>query len=211
MRFVVTGTDTGIGKTVFSAALAGVLGASYWKPVQAGLESETDSECVRRLSGLSRERILDEAYRLRFPASPHIAAVREGIRIEPERLRLPRRAGPLLIESAGGLLVPLSESLLQIDLFAAWGLPIILCARAALGTINHTLLSLEALAKRNMQVHGVVFIGSPNAAVEDTIVSFGKVRRLGGLPWLDPLNASTLAEAFRANFPPASFAEEERQ
>ena len=94
MRFVVTGTDTGVGKTVFCAALAGALGASYWKPVQSGLECETDSETVRRLSGLSQDRILSEAYRLKLPASPHISAAREGIRIEASRLNDPAAARP---------------------------------------------------------------------------------------------------------------------
>ena len=198
--FIVTGTDTGIGKTVFSAALAGALGGYYWKPVQAGLDGETDSDVVRRLSGLPPERILPEAYRLKLPASPHIAAARGGIPIERAHLLLPTVAKPLVIEGAGGLLVPLSDDLLQIDQFASWGLPVILCARTELGTINHTLLSLEALAKRATRVHGVVFIGKPDDDVESTITSVGRARRLGRLPILEPLNAVRLAEAFRANF-----------
>jgi dethiobiotin synthetase len=208
MRFVVTGTGTGAGKTVFSAALAGALRANYWKPVQSGLEGETDSQAVRRLSGLSQERIIPEAYRLALPASPHIAAAREGVRIDAERLTLPKSASPLVIEGAGGLMVPLSADLLQIDLFASWGLPVILCALTSLGTINHTLLSIEALARRSIKLHGVVFTGDRNAEVESTILKLGEVRRLGGLPALDPLNASSLAEAFRANFRLSEFAGE---
>jgi dethiobiotin synthetase len=200
VKFAVTGTDTGVGKTVFSAALAGALGANYWKPVQSGLEGETDSECVLRLSGLPRESILPEAYRLELPASPHIAAAQEGVAIDGGRLTVPKCAGPLVIEGAGGLLVPISETLLFIDLFASWGLPVILCARTALGTINHSLPSLEAMAGRGMTVRGVVFIGPHNEEVESTIESLGRVRRLGRLPFLNPLNAGTLAEAFRANF-----------
>ncbi len=206
VRFVVTGTGTGVGKTVFSAALAGALGASYWKPVQSGLEGETDSETVRRLSGLSQDRIVPEAYRLKLPASPHIAAAREGIRIEASRLAIPRQFSSLVIEGAGGLMVPLSADLLQIDVFASWGLPVILCALTALGTINHTLLSLEAMARRSIKLHGVVFIGVRDEEVESTILSLGKARRLGRLPPLDPLNASRLAEAFRANFRLSDFA-----
>ena len=173
--FIVTGTDTGIGKTVFSAALAGALGGYYWKPVQAGTEGETDSDAVRRLSGLAPDRILPEAYRLKFPASPHIAAAREGIEIKPERLPLPGGARPLVIEGAGGLLVPLSANLLQIDQFRAWGLPAILCARTSLGTINHTLLSLEALQRRNISVHGIAFIGEPSEESERTITDLARV------------------------------------
>jgi dethiobiotin synthetase len=206
VRFVVTGTDTGVGKTVFCAALAGAFGASYWKPVQAGLEGGTDSETVARLSGLSQDRILPEAYRLKLPASPHIAAAREGIRIEASRLAIPRRPGPLVIEGAGGLMVPLAPDLLQIDVFASWGLPAILCATTSLGTINHTLLSLEAMAHRSIEVHGVVFTGEPSEEVESTIVALGKTRRLGRLPPFDPLNAGTLGQAFRANFRLSDFA-----
>ncbi len=206
MRFVVTGTDTGIGKTVFSAALAGALDANYWKPVQAGLAEETDSECVRRLSGLPEARIFPEAYRLRLPASPHISAAHEGIKIEAGRLTIPQ-SPRLIVEGAGGLLVPLSAELLQADLFASWGLPLILCARTALGTINHTLLSLEALAKRRMKVQGVVFIGEPEKEVEDTIIALGRTRRLGRIPIISPLNRAGLAEAFRTNFSLSDFTE----
>jgi dethiobiotin synthetase len=206
VRFVVTGTGTGVGKTVFSAALAGAMGASYWKPIQSGLEGETDSETVRRLSGLGPSRILPEAYRLRLPASPQIAAAHEDIGIEASRLSIPRLPGSLVIEGAGGLMVPLSNTLLQIDLFATWGLPVILCALTSLGTINHTLLSIEAIARRSMRLHGVVFVGEHEEEVEKAILSFGKARRLGRLPPLDPLNAAQLAEAFRLNFRLSDFA-----
>ncbi len=200
VRFVVTGTDTGIGKTVFSAALAGALGANYWKPVQSVLDGETDSEAVRRLGLLTQERIIPEAYRLKLAASPHIAAAREGVQIEGGRLAIPSHPGPLVIEGAGGLMVPLSAALLQIDLFAFWGLPVILCARTALGTINHSLLSLEALRRRSIEVHGLVFLGEPDEEAESTIVSLGKVRRLGRLPPVDPLSSDTLGAVFRVNF-----------
>jgi dethiobiotin synthetase len=200
VRFVVAGTDTGVGKTVFSAALTAALGASYWKPVQSGLEGETDSETVRRLAGVPAERIVPEAYRLALPASPHISAAREDLRIEAGRLALPKQTDALVIEGAGGLLVPLSMDLLQIDLFASWGLPVILCAATSLGTINHTLLSLEAMAHRSVKLHGIVFTGERNEEVESTVLTLGKARRLGGLPALDPLNAGTLSHAFHANF-----------
>ena len=203
--FIVTGTDTGIGKTVFSAALVRALDGYYWKPIQAGLEGETDSDAVRRLSKLPRERILPEAYRLRLPASPHIAAARQGISIEARSLTVPVCAGPLVIEGAGGLLVPLSDELLQIDQFAAWGLPVILCARTALGTINHALLSLEALARRRMRVHGIAFIGDAAEEVENTIVAFGGAPRLGRLPLVEHLDQSRLAAAFRAGFDLTAF------
>jgi dethiobiotin synthetase len=199
-KLIVTGTDTGIGKTVFSAALAGALGGYYWKPVQSGLEDETDSGAVRRLSGLPAGRVLREAYRLSLPASPHVSAARDGVVIEAKRLSPPACEGPLVIEGAGGLFVPLSPDLLQIDVFASWRLPVILCARTELGAINHTLLSLEAMKSRNMPVLGVAFIGPAAEETESAIVKFGGARRLGRLPILDPLNARTLSNAFRENF-----------
>ena len=204
--FIVTGTGTGIGKTVFSAALTRALDGYYWKPVQAGLDGETDSDTVRRLSRLPHERIVPEAYRLRLPASPHIAAKREGVTIEVPYLALPVCAWPLVVEGAGGLLVPLSDNLLQIDQFAAWGLPVILCASTELGTINHTLLSLEALAKRQICVHGIAFVGETAAEVERTIVAYGKVRCLGRLPLVNPLDSVHLTAAFRTHFDLSAFA-----
>ncbi len=207
--FIVTGTDTGIGKTVFSAALANALGAAYWKPIQTGLDS--DKETVRSLAKLSPERFLPEVYNLKLPASPNIAAKREGIEIRAEALSLPVVAHPLVVEGAGGLLVPLSRDLLQIDMFARWGLPVILCARTALGTINHTLLSIEALQRREMPLLGVAFIGDADPEVEETITSIGRVRRLGRLPRLPVLSAETLSEAFRVNFDIAEFAGTQKQ
>lgn len=209
--FVVTGTDTGVGKTVFAAALAGALAGYYWKPIQAGLsDGVTDSEVVRSLSGLPPPRILPEAYRLHTPASPHIAAARDGATIDPAKLSLPRLDRPLIVEGAGGLMVPLNREWLQIDLFTgwgvAWGVSLILCARTTLGTINHTLLSLEALQRRKIPVLGLVFMGEPEPEVEQTIMDRAGVRRLGRLPPVAPLDASNLAAAFRENFRLADFA-----
>jgi len=194
--FIVTGTDTDIGKTVFAAGLAGALGAHYWKPVQAGVDPEGDKERVAALSGLPPSHILPEAYRLTTPASPHLAARIDGIAITAERLALPKVDGPLVVEGAGGLMVPVSESLLMIDLFALWGLPVILCARTGLGTINHSLLSIEALRTRAIPIAGIAFIGDAHAENERIIPLLGKVRSLGRLPYIDPLDAGTLKTAF---------------
>lgn len=194
--FIVTGTDTDIGKTVFAAGLAGALGAHYWKPVQAGVDPEGDKERVAALSGLPPSHILPEAYRLTTPASPHLAARIDGIAITAERLALPKVDGTLVVEGAGGLMVPVSESLLMIDLFAHWGLPVILCARTGLGTINHSLLSIEALRTRAIPIAGIAFIGNAHAENERIIPLLGKVRSLGRLPYIDPLDAGTLKTAF---------------
>ena len=205
-RIVVAGTDTEIGKTVFSAGLAALLGANYWKPIQAGLVGETDSQLVAKLGGLSADRILPERYSLKTPASPHQAAAMDGVRIAMDSLDVPDAGGrPLVIEGSGGLLVPLDDTTLYIDIFARWRLPVVLCARTALGTINHSLLSIEALRHRNLDIVGVAFIGDGNPESERIICEIGRVRRLGRLPRLSPLTADTLRAAFEASFNPGDF------
>jgi dethiobiotin synthetase len=199
-RIIVTGTDTGVGKTVFAAALAGALGANYWKPIQAGLLEETDRQAVLLLSGLSEECVLPEAYRLKTPASPHLAAEIDGITINPEALVLPKTDSPLVVEGAGGLLVPLTREVAYIDVFASWRAPVVLCARTTLGTINHTLLSIEALRARGIPLLGVAFIGDESAESERIIVEMGHVRRLGRLPYLVPLTGDALRAAFALHF-----------
>ena len=198
--FVIAGTGTGIGKTVFAAALTRALDAAYWKPVQSGLDGETDSQAVARLAGLPGGRVLPEAYRLALLASPHMSAEREAIDIRAERLALPVTSRPLIVETAGGVLVPLSTRLLQIDMIARWGLPVVLVAGTELGTINHSLLSLEALRARAIPVHGVAFVGDAVEAVEQTIADLGRVRRLGRLPRIAALTPAKLADAFARNF-----------
>jgi dethiobiotin synthetase len=200
VRIIVAGTDTDIGKTVFSAALVQALDGYYWKPVQSGLAGETDSQTVARLSGLAPSRILPEAYRLNTPASPHYSAERDGIEIDVERLRPQDYPTPLVIELAGGLHVPLTRRLLQIDLLADWKLPVILCSSTRLGTINHSLLSIEALKRRAIPVLGIAFIGDEVVDSERTITAFGRVRRLGRLPRLPVLDSTTVRRAFAENF-----------
>jgi dethiobiotin synthetase len=204
-RIIVTGTDTGIGKTVFSAGLAGALGAIYWKPIQSGLLEETDTETVLRLSGLDAKQILPEAYRLKTPASPHLAAAIDNIVIDSDRLALPRVDRPLVVEGAGGLLVPLTRDVTYIDVMAKWGAPVVLCARTSLGTINHSLLSLEALRARGIPVLGIAFIGDENAESENIIVEMSGIRRLGRLPHLLQLTRETLKAAFARHFDAADF------
>jgi dethiobiotin synthetase len=198
-QFVVSGTGTNIGKTVFCAGLAGMLGARYWKPVQAGLPG--DSETVAELSGVE---IVPEAWRLQLAASPHQAAAEEGITIDTDALNPPD--GPVVIEGAGGLMVPLTREVLFIDVFARWKLPLILCARTALGTINHTLLSIEAVRARDIPLHGVAFIGDANLESETIITEIGKVKRLGRLPVIEPLTPGRLAGVFGKTFEAADFA-----
>lgn len=199
MRYVVSGTDTDVGKTVFCAGLAAMLGAPYWKPVQAGFP--TDSQTVAALAGVT---ILPEAYRLKLAASPHQAAEDAGITIDPDRLVPP--PGPVVIEGAGGLMVPLTRQLLFIDVFARWQLPLILCARTRLGTINHTLLSIAAIRARSIPLHGVAFIGEANDESERIIAEMGQVKRLGRLPVIEPVSAARLAGVFAKAFERTDFA-----
>jgi dethiobiotin synthetase len=196
-RFAITGTDTGIGKTVFAAALTGAIGASYWKPVQAGLDEESDSELVARLSG---QPVLSEAYRLMTPCSPHLAAQIDGVKIDPERFALPHSPERLVVEGAGGALVPLVDELLYADIFARWNLPVIIVARTALGTINHSLMTVEALRSRNVPICGLAFVGDANDDSEQTIVRLSGVRRLGRLGFVEPLDKAGLAKAFAEGF-----------
>lgn len=198
--FIVTGTDTGVGKTIFAAALAAHLGARYWKPVQAGLDEESDSAAVARLGGGRIMCIHDEAYRLNTPCSPHESARIDGVAIDPARLALPDGAGPIVVEGAGGVLVPLSDNLLSVEIFAQWALPVVLVARTSLGTINHSLLSIQALRAHGLLIHGIAFVGDANAASEAAIIRHGGVRHLGRLPLLDPLHAESLQAAFGIGF-----------
>ncbi|NJC35233.1 dethiobiotin synthetase [Sphingomonas jejuensis] len=202
--FVVTGTDTDVGKTVFAAALAAATGAFYWKPVQAGTDGGTDAERVSRL-GVAADRILPSAYTLVTPCSPHRAAAIDGVLIDAARLD-PPAARPLVVEGAGGVLVPVTPDLLFADLFARWRLPTVLVARTALGTINHSLLSIEALRRRSVPIAGIAFIGDAVEDSEATIARLGGVRRLGRLPQLDPLDTAALARAFAAAFDPSDWA-----
>jgi dethiobiotin synthetase len=195
---IVSGTDTGIGKTVAAAGIAAALGASYWKPVQAGTEGGTDSGVVEAL-GVPADHILPEAYRLSLPASPHFAAQHDRLKIDPARLPLPAQR-PLVVEGAGGVMVPLCAEppWLMIDQFAAWEVPVLLVARTALGTINHSLLSIEALRKRDIPIAGLLFIGETHAENERVIPVLSGVPNLGRLPLLDPLDARSLAAAMTA-------------
>ena len=197
MRLVVCGTDTDVGKTVVSAWLVQGLTASYWKPVQSGLADGSDSERVAQLLNLPRHRVLPEAYRLSQPVSPHWAAEQDGVRIDPDRLSLPAVAGPLVVETAGGLLVPLGRDWLQIDQLQRWRLPVVLVARSGLGTLNHSLLSLEALRQRQITVLGLVLNGPPHPDNPRTLEQIGAVPVLAQLPPLASLNASTLDQQWQ--------------
>lgn len=192
--FFVTGTDTDVGKTVVSAWLLAHLDACYWKPVQAGTEPETDTQTVRRLAELPEDRIVPEAYVLKEPMSPHEAARREGISIDMAKLVGPQDDRLLIVEGAGGLLVPLNETDYVIDLIEDLNLPVVLVARSSLGTINHTLLSLEALRRRGLVVAGVVINGPESPHNRAAIERYGKTQVIVEIPQLDTVTRSALRQ-----------------
>ena len=169
-RIIVAGTDTNVGKTIVSSLLVNKLNAHYWKPVQCGdLDTGGDSATIKKLSGIKANRIIPEAYRLKMPASPNQAAAAEGITIDKENLRLPNHEGALVVELAGGLMVPLRDDWLQIDQVKAWNLPVVLVARSGLGTLNHTLLSIEALENRNIKVATLILNGEKHEENYNTL------------------------------------------
>lgn len=196
---VVTGTDTDVGKTVFAVGLAAAIGAYYWKPVQAGLEDGTDTASASKL-GVPAERIVPEAYRLATPCSPHRAAEIDGVEIDPTRLALPDVEGTLVVEGAGGALVPVTREILYADVFARWGQPTIVVARTGLGTINHSLLTIEALRARSVPILGMAFVGPAEDDSERTICEIARVPRLGRLPHLTSLDPDSLQAAILSGF-----------
>jgi dethiobiotin synthetase len=190
--FFVTGTDTDVGKTLVAAWLLTQLDASYWKPVQAGVMPETDSSVVRRLAEIEPDRILPEAYVLPEAIAPHEAARRAGIAIDMAKFVPPVSDRPLVVEGAGGLMVPLTDTAYVIDLAAELHLPLILVARSTLGTINHTLLSLEAIRRRGLPLAGVLINGPETPHNRAAIERYGQVEVIAEIPWLDVVNRSTL-------------------
>ncbi|MBF0179777.1 MAG: dethiobiotin synthase [Magnetococcales bacterium] len=186
----VTGTDTGVGKSVASAWLAQKWSAAYWKPVQSGLEEESDSDFVRRLSGAP---VFPERHRLTQPLSPHEAARRDGVRISLDDFSLPTGKKTLIVEGAGGVLVPLNDQARMVDLMVRLGLPVLLVARTALGTINHSLMSLECLRARGLEVWGAILSGPPDTVNREAIARFGGVRILAEIPRLEPLTRISLS------------------
>jgi len=207
-KLIVTGTDTGIGKSVVSAMLTLALNGVYWKPIQSGTEDGTDRLRVMAMTGLAENSFRPERYILSQPLSPHRAAELDGVTVDRDALYLPHDIPAdrtLIMEGAGGVLVPVTRELLQADLFARWNAPVVLCARTRLGTINHSLLSIEALKSRRIPILGIVFVGDAVEDSERTIVEMGRVRRLGRLSMLPALDAKTLRAAFDENFRASDF------
>jgi dethiobiotin synthase len=196
----VTGTDTGVGKTVLSALLCAALGHVYWKPIQTGTREDSDRASVIRYARLPETQIVPEAYAFEEPVSPHLAAAIAGSHIDLEAIVRPQVPVPLVIEGAGGVMVPISEGALMIDLMRRLGAAVLLAARTSLGTINHTLLSIRALREAGLELKGVVMIGEPNRENRLAIEHYGGVRVVGQIPPLNPLNREALLAVWRSRF-----------
>ena len=190
-RIFVTGIGTGVGKTFVSAILARALGADYWKPVQAGYEDGTDSEWVSNWLQQTGSVVHPEVYRLAKPASPHIAAREEGITIDISKIceQIPKNDRTLLIEGAGGILVPLNESQFVADLIKAMGAKVILVSRNYLGSINHSLLTARVCRDMQIPVIGWVF-NDQYLNYEEEIVKWSNFPRIASIPWTDNINGT---------------------
>ncbi|RJP94001.1 MAG: dethiobiotin synthase [Desulfobacteraceae bacterium] len=201
-KIFVTGTGTGVGKTVVSAILMAGLQAAYWKPIQSGLDEMTDTEWVQKTTGLPDISFYPETYRLSQPISPHAAAEHDGVQIKLDDFKLPDCAKfqHLIVEGAGGVMVPINECQFTTDLIRHLNLPVLLVAKSTLGTINHTLLSLTQLRREGLEVLGVVMNGPVNAVNFDAIETFGRTRVLAQIEPIADINARTLKEAHQRYF-----------
>jgi dethiobiotin synthetase len=206
----ITGTDTNVGKTVVAAALLHRFRATaplcYWKPIQTGIEESDDTAVVRRLAACGGSEILDEGIRLPRALSPHLAARLAGKQIDVDRLlqSISSKPGQLrwLVEGAGGVLAPINERHMMADMMSRLALPVLIVARSTLGTINHTLMTVEALRGRLLRIGGVVMVGERNAANREAIESFGATNVIAELPPLSSLTAETLAVWAHAELDP---------
>lgn len=179
MNYFISGIGTNIGKTVVSAILTEALEADYWKPIQAGDIHHTDTDKVKELISNKKSVFHKEAYCLTQPMSPHAAAKMDGIEINLNEIKLPTTNNKLIIEGAGGLMVPLNNNTLIIDLIEKIPAEVILVSQNYLGSINHTLLSIESLQTRNINIKGIIFNGEENTDSEQFILSHTKVNCLG--------------------------------
>ena len=205
--YFVTGTDTNVGKTVLSALLVAALDAIYWKPVQTGAREGTDRESVGRWAQAAEDRLPAERYCFTPPVSPHLAAREAGLRISLDAFEFPEapKGRKWIVEGAGGVMVPLNERELMRDLMGRIGFPIVIAARTALGTINHTLLTLSALREARLPICGVALIGEENTENRRAIEHYGNVRVIGHIPVLDRIHRSALLDVYEKRFDHGAF------
>ena len=191
-KFIICGTDTDIGKTLISSFFVKGLNSFYWKPIQSGIELQTDSQTVEKLAQVSKEKIIKEAYVFTKPLSPHWAAEIDQKIINFDKLRLPKVQDSLIVETAGGLMVPITRNFLQIDQIKQWNLPVILVCKSSLGTLNHTLLSIEALKRRNIEIFGLVVNGEKHLDNPKTLVDFSGIPLIAEFPYTPKVDSNNL-------------------
>lgn len=201
MKIFITGIGTDVGKTIASSIVVEALESDYWKPVQAGDLDNSDSHKIQRYIANSKTKIHENSYKLNTPASPHFAAEIDGITIDLKQIKEPKTKNHLVIEGAGGVLVPLNNKDSIIDLIQK-DYKVIVVSRHYLGSINHTLLTIEALKNRNISVAGIIFSGDENKASEEIILSKTAVKFIGRIenePYFDQNVIQYYADEFREN------------
>ena len=190
--YFLTGIGTDVGKTVVSSILCELLHATYWKPIQSGDLQNSDSKKIQQWLNNTVE-IIPEAHLFSEPLSPHVASKIDGVSINPAMLNLPKTAGNLIVEGAGGWLVPINESGITFaDLAEQWNIPIILVSRHYLGSINHTLLSIESIQSRNVNIHGIIYVGEPLPDTCEIIEKITGVKTLFSVPLFDKVDTDTI-------------------
>lgn len=201
MKIFITGIGTDVGKTIASSIVVEALEADYWKPIQAGDLDNSDSHKIQRYIANSTTKIHENSYKLNTPASPHLAAEIDGITIDLKQIKEPKTKNHLVIEGAGGVLVPLNNTDSIIDLIQK-DYKVIVVSRHYLGSINHTLLTIEALKNRNISVAGIIFSGDENMASEEIILSKTTAKFIGRIenePYFDQNVIQYYADKFREN------------
>ncbi|MCF6131737.1 dethiobiotin synthase [Flavobacterium wongokense] len=201
MKIFITGIGTDVGKTIASAIVVEALEADYWKPIQAGDLDNSDSHKVRTLVSNEKSQFHENSYKLNTPASPHLAAAKDGVRIDLKQIVETKIQNHLVIEGAGGVLVPLNDKEYVVDLIKK-DHKVIMVSRHYLGSINHTLLTIEALQNRKIKVAGIIFSGDENKATEEIILEKSGVKFIGRIdnePYFDANVIGYYAEKFRDN------------
>ena len=201
-KIFITGTGTGVGKTFVSAVLVAGLSAEYWKPVQSGIEDSTDTRWIIENTGISEEFFHPETYLLKLAISPHASASAQGINIQLDNFMVPenKKSEYMIIEGAGGIMVPLNEKEFMLDLMKKINAPVLLVASSAVGTINHTMLSLIQLRKHGLDVMGVVMNGDKNSINKKAIEHYGNVNVVAEIEWINELYPTIFKNIFRKNF-----------
>lgn len=196
-KYFITGIGTGIGKTIVSAILTEKLKADYWKPIQSGDLANSDSLTIESLISNNQTKIHPETYRLNKPLSPHLSARLDGIAIEIASFKLPETANNLIIEGAGGLMVPLNNKQLIIDLIKNLAVEVIVVSQNYLGSINHTLLTINTLKQYQINIKGIIFNGEANLESEAYILKYTAINYLGNIPLLKNIEKDSIIEAVK--------------